>query len=150
MVVSISANSTIRNSNAIRDLATSVIGRYRAAFERFEVHTAMEVAWELVGRANALVEQKAPWKLAKDPTAIRVVERGSLHACRNRQVVGAHGQPGDSGNRVRKSWINCKPDNFRILQWGGLPSGHELGKPIPIFPRFELPDDLKVSQNANP
>src|SRR5580704_3784400 len=52
--------------NEIRDLAQSAIGRYRAAFERFEVHSAMEIAWELVARANSLVEQKAPWKLAKE------------------------------------------------------------------------------------
>jgi methionyl-tRNA synthetase len=31
-------------------------------------------------------------------------------------------------------------ENFRTLRWGILPSsGHELGKPSPIFPRFENP-----------
>jgi methionyl-tRNA synthetase len=30
-------------------------------------------------------------------------------------------------------------ENFQTFRWGVLPSGHELGKPSPIFPRFENP-----------
>jgi methionyl-tRNA synthetase len=29
-------------------------------------------------------------------------------------------------------------EHLRNLQWGGLPSGHQVAKPSPIFPRIEL------------
>ena len=124
--------------NAIRDLAISVIGRYRAAFERFEVHAAMETAWELVARANALVEQKAPWKLAKEPAQSELLnavlytlaETARLLALLVSPVIPAASE---------KILDQLQAGDFRNLHWGGLPSGHELGKPTPIFPRLEAP-----------
>jgi len=43
--------------------------------------------------------------------------------------------------------LNWKPDEagkesrFRLADavWGGLPDGHQLGKPVPLFPRIEAP-----------
>ena len=85
--------------NAIRDLANSVIGRYRAAFERFEVHTAMEAAWELVSQSQRVGGTKGALETGERAGAIRVVERGALHARGNRQAAGTLGQPGDSGSQ---------------------------------------------------
>jgi methionyl-tRNA synthetase len=125
--------------NEIRNQANSVIGRYRAAFERFEVHNAMESVWELVASANALVEKKAPWKLAKDPTQSELldavlytlVETVRLLALLVSPVIPASSE---------KILEQLRAGNNRILQWGILPSGHQLDKPTPIFPRFELLD----------
>ena len=41
--------------------------RWREAVERYNLSGACEIAWEYVRRANRLIEEKAPWKLAKDP-----------------------------------------------------------------------------------
>jgi methionyl-tRNA synthetase len=124
--------------NEIRDLAQSAIGRYRAAFERFEVHSAMEIAWELVARANSLVEQKAPWKLAKEPAQselLNAVLYALAETVRLLSLLMSPVIPAAS----EKILAQLEAGNFRELQWGGLPSGHQLGKPIPIFPRIELP-----------
>jgi methionyl-tRNA synthetase len=124
--------------NEIRDLAQSAIGRYRAAFERFEVHSAMEIAWELVARANSLVEQKAPWKLAKEPAQsvlLNAVLYTLAETVRLLSLLMSPVIPAAS----EKILAQLGAGNFRDLQWGGLPSGHQLGKPIPIFPRIELP-----------
>jgi methionyl-tRNA synthetase len=34
-----------------------------------------------------------------------------------------------------------KDTRFRLADavWGGLPDGHVLGKPVPLFPRIEAP-----------
>jgi methionyl-tRNA synthetase len=125
---------------AIRDLASSLIKRYRVAFERFEVHNAIESAWELVARANALVEQKAPWKLAKDPAhsesldgvLYTLAETVRLLALLVSPVIPAPSE------RILEQ---LRAENIRELRWGGLPSGHRLGKPSPIFPRIEFSEN---------
>ena len=100
------------------------------------MHGAIEAAWELVTRANALVEQKAPWKLAKDPgqselldaVLYTLAETVRLLALLISPVVPA------SSERILEQ---LKTEHIRILQWGGLPSEHQIGKPSPIFPRIE-------------
>jgi methionyl-tRNA synthetase len=124
--------------NEIRDLAKSAIGRYRAAFERFEVHNAMEVAWELVARANSLVEQKSPWKLAKEPAQSELLNAVLYTLAETVRLLSLMVSPVIPA-ASEKILEQLQAGNFRDLQWGGLPSGHELGKPIPIFPRIELP-----------
>ena len=125
--------------HAIRDLANSVIERYRAAFERFEVHTAMETTWELVARANALVERKAPWKLAKDPAQSELLGAVLYTLAETVRLLALLVSPvvPETSERILRQ---LQAENFRTLRWGILPSsGHELGKPSPIFPRFENP-----------
>jgi methionyl-tRNA synthetase len=124
--------------DGIRDLAISVIERYRSAFERFEVHSAMETAWELVARANALVEQKAPWKLAKDPSQSELLNAVLYTLAETSRILGLLVSP-VIPQASEKILAQLQAGNYRSLQWGGLPTGHELGKPIPIFPRVELP-----------
>ncbi len=122
---------------AIRDLANSVIERYRTAFERFEVHNAMEIAWELVGRANALVEQKSPWKLAKEPSQSELLNAVLYTLAETVRLLALLVSPVIPASS-EKIIGQLQSDKFRTLRWGGLPSGHQLGKPTPVFPRFEL------------
>jgi methionyl-tRNA synthetase len=124
--------------DAIRDLANSVIVRYRAAFERFEVHSALETAWELVARANALVEQKAPWKLAKEPAQSELLNAVLYTLAETVRLLALLFSPVIPASS-EKILQQLQAGNFRTLQWGSLPSGHELGIPTPICPRFELP-----------
>lgn len=40
---------------------------YREAMDRYALDEGIEAAWTLIRRANQMVEEGAPWKLAKDP-----------------------------------------------------------------------------------
>jgi methionyl-tRNA synthetase len=123
---------------AIPDLVDSVITRYRTAFERFEVHAALETVWELVARANALVEQKAPWKLVKDPAQadlLTAVLYSLAEIIRLLALLVGPVLPATS----RKILGQLQADDVRGLKWGDLPTGHVLGQPTPIFPRIEIP-----------
>jgi methionyl-tRNA synthetase len=123
--------------NSIRDLANSVIRRYRAAFERFEVHNAIETVWELVTRANALVEQKAPWKLAKDPSRTELLNAVLYTLAESVRLLALLVSP-VIPTASEKILEQLRAEDIRTLEWGGLPSGHELGQHFPIFPKFEL------------
>jgi methionyl-tRNA synthetase len=39
-----------------------------------------------------------------------------------------------------KMELNGKEERFRLedTKWGGLPDGHVVGKPVPLFPRIEV------------
>jgi methionyl-tRNA synthetase len=47
-------------------LASEVRDAYQAAMDRHLLHRGAQEAWKLVDRANAFVEQRAPWTLAKE------------------------------------------------------------------------------------
>ena len=119
---------------AIRDLANSVIERYHTAFERFEVHNAMEIAWELVGRANALVEQKSPWKLAKEPSQSELLNAVLYTLAETVRLLALLVSPVIPASS-EKIIGQLQSDNVRTLRWGGLPAGHQLGKPTPDLPK---------------
>jgi len=123
---------------SIRNLTGSIIERYRAAFDRFEVHTALETAWELVTRSNGLVEQKAPWKLAKVPAQSDLLDAVLYTLAETVRILGLLVSPVLPGTSA-KILDQLRAADVRSLQWGGLPAGHELGQPTPIFPRIELP-----------
>jgi methionyl-tRNA synthetase len=122
---------------AIRELAASVIDRYRAAFEQFQVQSAIEAVWELVSRANALVEMKTPWKLAKvlaesellDALLYTLAETTRLLALLLSPVIPA------ASKQILKQ---LGAVNVSVLHWGGLPNDHLLAHPSPIFPRIEV------------
>ena len=49
------------------DLIAGAIRDYTKAMESYEIEKGIEAAWSIIRRANRLVEEKAPWNLAKDP-----------------------------------------------------------------------------------
>jgi hypothetical protein len=42
-------------------------------------------------------------------------------------------------NSIGRRDLSGKEERFRLeeAKWGGLPDGHVVGKPVPLFPRTE-------------
>ncbi len=59
----------------LRDLAASVLIRYRKAMSNFEFHRGLQAVWELISLANKYIVSNEPWTLVKDPAM-----EGRLHA----------------------------------------------------------------------
>ena len=136
-------SGTLRKPNVIdtdlerlEAIARSMIEKYRDAFEQFQPHAALEAVWELVAAANALVEQKAPWKLAKDPAASDLLD-SVLYTLAESARLLAHCMspiiPSASTSILRQ--LNAK--NETGFTWGVLVDGHRVGTPSPVFPRIE-------------
>jgi methionyl-tRNA synthetase len=49
-------------------------GEVAALLDRAEATQALELIWQRVRRLNRYVEERAPWKLAKDPDAARELD----------------------------------------------------------------------------
>jgi len=52
---------------AVQHLAGETRQRAGEALERWEIGSALNITWGLVRRANQYIEQRAPWKLARQP-----------------------------------------------------------------------------------
>ncbi len=107
-----------------------------------QLQTALEEIWKLVNRANQYVDQTAPFKLAKDPAqAARLDEvlYNLAEICRMLAVLLAPFLPGTSEKIYTQLGLGALPDKLDAAAWGGLPTGHAIGEPAPLFPRKDPP-----------
>jgi methionyl-tRNA synthetase len=120
-----------------RTLTENATSQYHEAFKNFLVQSGIDAAWELVSRANGLVELKAPWKLAKDPAQSGLLDAVLYTLAETTRIAALLLSPviPAASNRILEQ---LGASNIRSLEWGGLPDGHQLGIPSPIFPRIEL------------
>ncbi len=100
--------------------------------------------------ANQLVDAAAPWKLARDQSerAKAQLDVVLYHLAESLRIIAilisavlpkaAHGifdqlqwKLDEAGQESRFKLADAK--------WGGLPDGHVLGTPTPLFPRIEAP-----------
>jgi methionyl-tRNA synthetase len=125
------------------EVAASAASRCDEAMDRVELSAAVGAVWDLVGRANGYLVERAPWALAKDPArreelaSVLYVSAEVLRiltvlispvmpraAARLWEQLGAQGDLG----RQRL------PDAAR---WGGLAHGTKVRRGEALFPRLE-------------
>ena len=119
---------------------------------RFEISTVLAVTMLLPQSANGLIDETAPWKLAKEQTQgvesakrnldyvlYNLAERLRIIAILISPVVpkAAHGIFDQLNWKME---LSGKEERFSLAdaEWGRLPDGHVVGKPTPLFPRIEI------------
>ncbi len=112
---------------------------YREAMDRYQVSAGIEAVWEIIVRCNAYVEETAPWKLAKDPEQAGKLDEVLYTLCESLRIVSLLITPvvPAAADAIR-SQLQWNGDVLLTSAgWGGLPAGHQLGEPTPVFPRIE-------------
>jgi methionyl-tRNA synthetase len=119
---------------------------YETAFCRHSVDSALGQVLVAATHCNILVEHSAPWKKAKDKTEKKYVG-GVLHdLAESLRIIAILVWPvlpkAAHGIFDQLNWkmeLSGKEERFRLedATWGGLPDGHVVGKPVPLFPRIE-------------
>jgi methionyl-tRNA synthetase len=119
---------------------------YSGEFDAYEASTALATAFEVATGSNGLIDRTAPWKLAKDPARTVELDAVLYHLAESLRIIAillspvlpkaAHGIFDQLNWKMDQSGDAAR---FRLddAQWGGLPDGHVLGKPTPLFPRIE-------------
>lgn len=128
------------DAGGLPELAAAAVGRYAARMDQYQIHAALEAVGELVVRANGFIEERAPWRLAKDPGAAAALD-GVLYALaetiRIAAILMAPVVPAGAAEMLRQLGVTDAPA-LAGATWGVLPDGHRVGKPTPIFARLEL------------
>jgi methionyl-tRNA synthetase len=125
--------------------------RYEKSLDTQQLHRTIESVIGLVGFFNTFIDQQAPWTLAKstateDRSLLDEVLYDCLEALRIIAVLlapflprAAH-QIFDQLKWKMEPELRGKEGRFRLedAKWDGLPDGHVVGKPVPLFPRVEM------------
>jgi methionyl-tRNA synthetase len=123
-------------------VAASAIENARGGFERLAVDEAIAAMWSLIRRANQVIEETAPWNLAKDPASrdrLATVLNALLESVRLCALLLTPVMPG-----------KCAEIREALQAGGGWPSLDQacwaplefrprtaLNRPEPLFPRID-------------
>src|SRR6266480_4357117 len=97
----------------------------------------------IVPTCNFLVDLKEPWKLAKNPAHKAGLDAVLYTLAESLRIIAILISPvlpkGAHGIFDQLNWkmeLSEKEERFRLedAKWGGLPNGHVVGKPVPLFP----------------
>ena len=105
----------------------------------FQVQIALSSALGCATACNGMIEIAAPWKLAKDPAQADRLDAVLYHLAESLRIIAILISPvlpkAAAGIFAQLNWTG--PMTLDAAQWGGLPDGHVLGQPTPLFPRIE-------------
>lgn len=105
------------------------------------IHDGIAEAWRIVTHANGFVDATLPFKLAKDEAGASRLDSVLHHLAEALAHVSVLLSPviPDAARGIREQLGWNMPEGFMIsdLKWGLLKDGHQLGQPVPLFPRLE-------------
>jgi methionyl-tRNA synthetase len=120
-------------------LAAALVRDYNNAMSTHGIYTALEKAGEFVTACNTYIEMAAPWKLAKDPARAETLDHtlfALAEALRIIAILVSVVLP-NAAREILYQLNWSREYSLADAKWGGLPSKHQLGKPVPVFPRIE-------------
>ena len=111
-----------------------------AAFDRVDVTGAAEEAWRLVRRLNQLVEERAPWVLAKDPARAGELDQALASLAEGLRIVAILLWPYIPGSARRAlASLGQESDQPQLVAaaWGAGATPSRVDSAGPLFPRIE-------------
>jgi methionyl-tRNA synthetase len=121
------------------DVTRNEVEKYREAMERNQIHLGLQAAFQIVQHCNSAIEIWAPWKLAKNPAKGEALDAALYFLAESLRIVAILISPVlPRASRAILGQLDFQGEPWlKDTEWGGLPDGHVLGKPTPVFPRIE-------------
>ena len=122
---------------------------YSMRMEEFEIDAALMRISAYSTFCNVAIEAFEPWKLAKDTNKKPILEGVLYHLAESLRIIAILISPvlpkAAHGIFDQLNWkmeLSGKEERFSLndAEWGRLPDGHVVGKPVPLFPRIEITD----------
>lgn len=116
-------------------------------FEKLAFSNGIEAWIRAVYACNQYVDEQAPWALRKtDPERMKIVLQTLFMAIRDLAIAIQPVVPEKANALLDQIGIPAKERNFAALsdaEWFTrlVDSGFTVGKPTPVFPRLELPEE---------
>ncbi len=127
-------------------VVTTAIEDYRKAMDALDLKGGVEAAMSIVVHANKMVDDEAPWALAKDPAQAERLDRvlyELLECCRSASVLLTPFMPKKMAalRLCLKGDAAAEPPLIEAATFGGLAAGTRLEKVQPLFPRIDMPEE---------
>jgi methionyl-tRNA synthetase len=114
--------------------------------EPFRTARAIQAIRTLAFHCNRFIDGAAPWKIAKKENSEEDLNAVLYHMAESLRIIAilispvlpkaAHGVF-DQLNWKMESSEKEERFSLKDAEWGKLPDGHVVGKPVPLFPRIE-------------
>ncbi len=132
----------------ISSLASRTAGSVRSSVEELAIHKALEEIMGLVRATNRYLETREPWQLAKDESNKDLLDATLYTAAEALRLAGVLLSPVMPQKMADLlGQLGSAPEtglNYETLtSWGVLEPGAGIPGGEVIFPRAELPEDLR-------
>ena len=134
-------------ASGLVEIAAGLPERVDAALAAYDARHALTSVWDIVARANRVIEETSPWDLARaeragDAGAGLRLDSVLYAALETVRVVAVHLEPFlPAAAASILAHLGCSADDTRPeparIQWGGLIPGTVTRAPAPLFPRIE-------------
>ena len=132
-------------NQALRQTVAEALPLYLEKMNGWDIHEGIAAAWKIVTHANAFVDSTKPFSLAKDPAQAARLDSVLYHLAEALTHVSVLLNPiMPTAMITARAQIGWElPGGLKVsdLKWGLLQSGHQLGAPVPLFPRLEIPEE---------
>ena len=132
---------------SLRTLANDTVEWFCEAIEKtFSIHSALAFLHNFVRRCNEFAQETSPWKLVTDSEHEERLNASLYHLSESLRMIAILISPvlpkAAHGIFDQLNWkmeLSGKEERFSLAdaEWGRLPDGHVVGKPVPLFPRIE-------------
>ena len=115
-------------------------------FDLFRPASAMGLLYDFTVFCNQMIEIIAPWTFSKNPEAADMVDDILYGLAESLRIIAILISPvlpkAAHGIFDQLNWkmdLSGKEERFSLAdrEWGRLPNGHVVGKPVPLFPRID-------------
>ncbi|MFP6661556.1 MAG: methionine--tRNA ligase [Myxococcota bacterium] len=127
----------------VREAAEAAFPAVEKAMASLQTHRALEAIFKIVDTTNRYLEEKEPWRAAKDPDRAQDVQTTLYTCCEALRITAlllAPFLPEHSSEILCRIGYERRLEEARLpedLAWGGLAVGAETVKGAPLFPRIE-------------
>jgi methionyl-tRNA synthetase len=113
----------------------------------FAVEMALRFLQKLIGTCNQAIDLRKPWILAKEKGSQEQLDEVLYQLVESLRIIAILISPvlprAAHGIFDQLNWkmeLSGKEERFSLTdaEWGRLPDGHVVGKPVPLFPRIEI------------
>jgi methionyl-tRNA synthetase len=126
----------------LRAVAEDSLKRAAALIEIWDLDDALEAIWGLVRRGNQYLEERQPWRLAKDPAATATLDTtlwSAAEATRLAAVMLAPFIPASSSRILAQLGLRPLEDgDWQARGRWGTEAMTTVSEPTPLFPRIDV------------
>ena len=124
----------------------SVMFAYSGSLDVFNIDASLDDVIMCAVSCNGFIDSEKPWMVAKDRTKGGRLDKILYTLCESLRIIAVLISPvlpkAAHGVFDQLNWemeLSGKEERFSLAdaEWGKLPDGHAVEKPVPLFPRID-------------